>query len=50
MIVALVTTPVMALSTNEVLWGVSRFFAGLGVMPRHVGRDRAPTRSDVVVG
>lgn len=30
MVVALVTTPMMALSTNEVLWGVSRFFAGLG--------------------
>jgi predicted MFS family arabinose efflux permease len=30
MVVALVTTPMMALSTDEVLWGVSRFFAGLG--------------------
>lgn len=30
LIVALVTTPMMALSTNEVLWGFSRFFAGLG--------------------
>ena len=30
MVVALVTTPMMALTTNEVLWGVSRFFAGLG--------------------
>ena len=30
MVVALATTPMMALTTNEVLWGVSRFFAGLG--------------------
>lgn len=30
MVVALVTTPMMALTTNEVLWGVSRYFAGLG--------------------
>jgi predicted MFS family arabinose efflux permease len=30
MVLALVTTPMMALTTNEVLWGVSRFFAGLG--------------------
>lgn len=29
MVVAVVTTPMMALTTNEVLWGVSRFFAGL---------------------
>lgn len=30
MVVALVTTPMMALTTDEVLWAVSRFFAGLG--------------------
>ncbi len=30
MVLALVTTPVMALTTNEVLWGVSRYLAGLG--------------------
>ncbi len=30
MVVALVTTPMMALTTNEVLWAVSRYFAGLG--------------------
>lgn len=30
MVVALVTTPMMALTTNELLWGVSRYFAGLG--------------------
>lgn len=30
MVVALVTTPMMAVTTNEVLWGVSRYLAGLG--------------------
>jgi predicted MFS family arabinose efflux permease len=30
MVLALVTTPVMALTSNEVVWGLSRYFAGLG--------------------
>lgn len=30
MVLALVSTPVMALTTNEVIWGASRFLAGLG--------------------
>lgn len=30
MVLALVTTPMMALTTHEVLWGVSRYLAGLG--------------------
>ena len=30
MVLALVTTPMMAWTTNEVLWGVSRYVAGLG--------------------